>query len=150
MYWYTSTLRTNLMAIRIDPNRSLPLFSQIVEGVRLEVAAGRMRPGDRLPSIRDLAVDLRVNPNTVGKAYQELERRGLVEVRRGLGNFLTGVNHGETERRERRLVLESRIDELVSAGLELGFTPDDLQEALAKRIQRKTDSGSPSKSGLKR
>jgi len=129
------------MFIRIDPNRAMPIFSQIMEGVRLAVATGRVQPGDRIPSIRDLAVDLRVNPNTVAKAYQELERASIVEVRRGMGYFVVGATNGQITERERLALLESRVEETLSAALELGFEPDEVKAAIDRVIGRGSAKG---------
>ena len=118
------------MFIKIDPNRALPIFSQIMEGVRLAVATGRIVPGERIPSIRDLAVETRVNPNTVAKAYQELERAGIVEVRRGMGYFVVGSINGQLSDRERMALLESRVEETLSAALELGFEPEEVKAVI--------------------
>lgn len=74
--------------IRVDPALPTPIWSQIEEGVRHLVASGTLRPGDPLPSVRDLAREQRVNPNTVAKAYQRLVEAGIVETRRGEGTFV--------------------------------------------------------------
>ena len=74
--------------VQIDPRRHLPIYLQIAEAIRGGVAAGTYRPGEALPSLRELAVTLRVNPNTVQRAYDELSREGIVESRRGLGLFV--------------------------------------------------------------
>ena len=73
----------------IDPYSSVPIYSQIVEHVRRAVAAGVYRPGEAIPSLRAMALELVVNPNTVQRAYEELEREGLVQARKGLGMFVT-------------------------------------------------------------
>lgn len=72
----------------IDPHSHIPIYEQIVEHIRGSVAAGVYRPEEALPSIRALALELVVNPNTVQRAYQELERQGLLYMRRGLGAFV--------------------------------------------------------------
>jgi len=74
--------------IRVDPTLPTPLWSQIEETVRHLVASGALRPGDPLPSVRDLARELRINPNTVAKAYQRLAEAGVLESRRGEGTFV--------------------------------------------------------------
>jgi GntR family transcriptional regulator len=74
--------------IRVDPTLPVPIWSQIEESVRHLVASGRLRPGEVLPSVRDLARDQRINPNTVAKAYQRLVEAGVVETRRGEGTFV--------------------------------------------------------------
>jgi GntR family transcriptional regulator len=74
--------------LAVDPSSGLPVYRQIMDQVRRMIVAGRLAPGDRLPSIRELAGTLQINPLTVGKAYGELEREGNVEMRRGLGMFV--------------------------------------------------------------
>jgi|OpeIllAssembly_1097287.scaffolds.fasta_scaffold171074_2 GntR family transcriptional regulator len=74
--------------IRVDPTLPVPIWSQIEESVRHLVASGRLRPGEVLPSVRDLARDQRINPNTVAKAYQRLVEAGVLETRRGEGTFV--------------------------------------------------------------
>jgi GntR family transcriptional regulator len=72
----------------INPAHPAPVFTQIADGMRARVASGVYRPGDMVPSIRDLAVQLMVNPNTVKRAYDELEREGVLEARKGVGMFV--------------------------------------------------------------
>jgi GntR family transcriptional regulator len=74
--------------IRVDPTLPVPIWSQIEESVRHLVASGALRPGDAVPSVRDLAREQRVNPNTVAKAYQRLAEAGILETRRGEGTFV--------------------------------------------------------------
>jgi GntR family transcriptional regulator len=74
--------------IRVDPTLPSPIWSQIEESVRHLVASGALRPGEAVPSVRDLARDQRVNPNTVAKAYQRLVEAGILETRRGEGTFV--------------------------------------------------------------
>ena len=73
----------------IDPNSHVPIYQQIVDHVRRAVAAGVFRPGESIPSLRAMALELVVNPNTVQRAYELLEREGLIEARKGLGMFVT-------------------------------------------------------------
>jgi len=74
--------------LSVDPSSGFPVYRQIMEQVRRMIVAGRLTPGEKLPSIRDLAATLQINPLTVGKAYTELERGGIVEMRRGLGMYV--------------------------------------------------------------
>jgi GntR family transcriptional regulator len=105
------------MFLPVDPSSGLPVYRQIIDQVRRMLVAGRLAPGDRLPSIRDLAAQLRINPLTVGRAYGDLEREGLIEMRRGLGMYVRqqerlirpidgGVPAGVAQA-ARRLVLEA-------------------------------------------
>jgi GntR family transcriptional regulator len=76
------------MFLPVDPSSGLPVYRQISDQVRRMMVSGRLAPGERLPSIRDLAIKLRINPLTVGRAYGDLEREGLIEMRRGLGMYV--------------------------------------------------------------
>ncbi|HUG92129.1 MAG TPA: GntR family transcriptional regulator [Planctomycetaceae bacterium] len=76
--------------MQINASSHIPIFLQIVEGVQSSIAAGIFRPGEALPSVRVLAMELQVNPNTVQRAFEELERLGVVESRRGVGKFVSG------------------------------------------------------------
>lgn len=124
------------MFIEIDPNKPVPIFNQIMDGVRLAVAAGRIVPGDRIPSIRDLAVELRVNPNTVAKAYQELERSGLVAVKRGMGYFVSESDNGQISRRERHVLFNGLIDDLIASGVGLGLDAGELRKLIETKLNR--------------
>ncbi len=74
----------------VDPNNSVPIYLQIADHIRSAIAAGVYRPGEMLPSQRVLALELTVNPNTVQRAYEKLEREGLIHARKGLGMFVSG------------------------------------------------------------
>lgn len=89
--YYNSDTVTRNHALRVDPSAAAPLWSQIEEGVRRLVASGAMAPGAGVPSVRDLARDLRVNPATVSKAYQRLTDSGVLEVRRGDGTYVSAA-----------------------------------------------------------
>lgn len=86
------------MLIRIDPADSRSIYVQIIDEVRRALVLGTLVPDDPLPSVRQLAVELRVNPNTVAQAYRELERQGVVHVRRGQGTYASAVTLGDDER----------------------------------------------------
>src|SRR2546423_7716148 len=76
------------MFLPVDPSSGLPIYRQVSDQVRRMIAAGSLKPGDRLKSVRELSAELAINPLTVAKAYGELEREGLVEMRRGMGVFV--------------------------------------------------------------
>ena len=82
------------MLFRIDTNDPRPIYTQIVDEVRRALVVGTLRPDDAMPSVRQLAVELRVNPNTVSQAYRQLEQEGVVAVRRGQGTFVSGRANG--------------------------------------------------------
>jgi GntR family transcriptional regulator len=104
------------MLVNLDPHDGRPLYLQIMDEVRRAIVTGTLRPEDPLPSVRELAGELVVNPRTVSQAYQELEREGVVHVRRGQGTFVSAaVRKGAAQRRRslarevaRRALLEAR------------------------------------------
>ena len=109
--------------LSVDPHDARPLYLQIMDEVRRALVVGSLRPEDPLPSVRELASQLVVNPRTVSQAYQELEREGVVYVRRGQGTFVAANVHADRRRVARdvakRLLLEARrnglgVEELVS------------------------------------
>lgn len=124
----------------IDPTDPTPLYAQIERGIRVAIASGRLRPGDRLPTVRQLAVDLRVNANTVAKVYGELERAGVLETCRGVGTFVRagGAAADPIPDRERRLAeLEDRF---LAGAAALGLGAREAVEHLARRVQSKGKS----------
>ena len=77
--------------MKIDPASGIPIYLQIMQEIKLAAASGRLRPGDRLPSVRELALELRINPNTVAKACALLRDEGIIDSRAGDGNYLSGA-----------------------------------------------------------
>src|ERR671931_2077637 len=77
-----------MSVVSIDPRDATPIYAQLERGLRAAIAAGRLRVGDQLPTVRPLAVDLRVNANTVARVYADLEHEGVLETRRGVGTFV--------------------------------------------------------------
>jgi GntR family transcriptional regulator len=108
------------------------------------MATGRLRPGDQLPTVRQLAVELRVNANTVARVYAELERVGVIETRRGVGSFIKATPAEAHPPRERDRRLKAFITRVLADADAAGFTADDLMAAL--KSHRPTRSGDrPSK-----
>jgi GntR family transcriptional regulator len=115
--------------IRVDPTLPTPLWSQIEEGVRHLVASGALRPGEALPSVRDLARELRINPNTVAKAYQRLAEAGVLESRRGEGTFVA-ERPPAMPAAERARLLREGATRLVTLAVNLGAAQAEAVEAL--------------------
>jgi GntR family transcriptional regulator len=125
------------MLVNLDPHDARPLYLQIMDEVRRAVVVGTLRAEDPLPSVRELAGELVVNPRTVSQAYQELEREGVIYVRRGQGTFVSPtVRRGAGERRSlalavaKRALLEARrngvkVDELVTMIQKLAAREDE-------------------------
>jgi GntR family transcriptional regulator len=121
------------MTIRVDPTRDCPPSRQIVEAVLDEIARGDLATGDRLPSVRGLAADALVNPNTVGKAYRELEVMGVVAGRNGAGVFIT--QKGPTlARKARRAATLAAVELAVAAALGAGHTAAVVRRHVEARL----------------
>lgn len=111
----------------------MPVYKQITEQVRMAVATGRLAVAEQLPSVRALAEQLVLNPNTVARAYGDLAREGLIETRPGLGVFIIQkrrVFHAAEGRRR----LEPLINSLISEAMAMDVTPEELQDALEKKL----------------
>jgi len=122
------------MELDLDPSSPVPLYLQLVEQVRRLVALGALRPGDQLPTVRELAVRTRVNRNTVGRAIQSLEREGVVRTRVGQGTFVVadGASNIDPARREKGL--EEALDRLLIEAHTLGVPLEELGWRLSRRI----------------
>ena len=121
------------MVVSIDPSDATPIYAQLERGFRAAIASGRLRPGDQLPTVRQLAVQLSINANTVARVYTELERTGVLETRRGVGSFVRigSVEARPPNERARRLrAFTTRV--LADAGAN-GFTVDDMVTALLEQ-----------------
>lgn len=119
---------------RIDPHSERPIFEQIAYAVKQATARGDLKPGDRLPSVRDLARDLAVNPNTVVHAYELLSRDGIVARRQGAGCFVTGKANGLASP-ERRRLLDELMGRAVTEAFHLGFDAADVRRALDAHLK---------------
>ncbi|MFW5797575.1 MAG: GntR family transcriptional regulator [Spirochaetota bacterium] len=115
--------------IVLDPGNGIPFYRQIILQIEMAVADGRLKPGHQLPTVRGLAVDLQVNPNTVARAYTELEIRGLVSTQHGTGTFISDKNVALSEI-ERDQVLCQLVRGFVSQAASYGFTVEELVQYL--------------------
>jgi GntR family transcriptional regulator len=118
----------------IDPKSAVPVYLQIIGQIRRQVAAGLLAPGDQLPSVRDLASQLLINPNTAARVYRDLERDGLIETRRGQGTYISPTAAALAEPERARIVserLKETIDEARGLGLSDGAILNLCQKTLA-------------------
>jgi GntR family transcriptional regulator len=128
--------------VSIDLRDATPLYAQLERGLRAAIATGRLRPGDQLPTVRQLAVDMRVNANTVARVYLELERAGVIETRRGVGSFVTAASARAHPPRDRDRRLQTFVTRVLADAETAGFTIDDLIDALdGKRIPNPSSRG---------
>ena len=118
--------RPQALMIQIATGDPRPIGKQIVDAVRMQVATGALSAGDQLPSVRGLAQQLGINPNTVAKAYAELTTEGWLESRQGMGLYVAAPRQRLSDlERERRL--DDAIDRFVHDVIPLGFPPDEVQ-----------------------
>ena len=121
------------MDITINVTDGVPIYRQIVNQVKYLVASGLLQPGEELPPIRTLALQLKVTPNTIVKAYGDLEIAGVVHKRQGSGTFVSEGRPQQVTLRERRRVIEQRIDALLAEAHQLSFTEDDILRMVRER-----------------
>ena len=123
------------LTIQLDLKSGVPFYRQIIDQVKSAIATEQICPGDRLPTVRQLAVDLSINPNTVSRAYTELELTGLVETQMGSGTFV-GDRKVKRNDVEQRRVLDQLCQEFLSRASTQGFTLDDVLKNLEQRRKR--------------
>jgi GntR family transcriptional regulator len=117
------------MRLEVDTTSALPIYAQVMEQIRKAIAGGALGPGDQLPTVRQLAVELRINPNTVARVYKELEHQGLIATRQGSGTFVASKQPRVTDEQRSaglRRVVRSAMGEAVM----LGFTQSELVQAI--------------------
>src|SRR5215469_7478669 len=124
-----------MAVITIDSHDPRPIYAQIEHALRAAIATGRLRTGDRLPTVRELAVDLRVNANTVARVYTDLERAGVLETRRGVGSFIAATAERARSNERKSRELNAFATRVLADADRLGFTLDEVLGAL--RAHRK-------------
>src|SRR6266436_5477000 len=121
---------TAVNIVSIDPRDRTPIYAQLDRALRAAIATGRLQPGDQLPTVRQLAVDLEVNANTVARVYAELERAGILETRRGVGSFVSATPAQAHPPREHERRLRAFVTRVLADADAAGFTIDDVITAL--------------------
>jgi GntR family transcriptional regulator len=116
--------------VSLDAADPTPIYAQLERGFRAAIATSRLRPGDQLPTVRQLAVDLQVNANTVARVYAELERAGVIETKRGVGSFITATAAQAHPPRDRERRLRGFVTRVLAEADAAGFNIDDVIEAL--------------------
>jgi GntR family transcriptional regulator len=122
------------MRLQIDSESKVPIYVQVEDQVRALVAAGQLRPGEQLPTIRELAAELRVNYNTIARAYLELDRDGVISTQRGRGTFVAGVPDEKQMARKRRNKLHAVVRSALDEAIMLGYAPGEIVEALGEEL----------------
>ena len=123
-----------MIEFKLDIKSGVPFYRQIVDQIRYGIASKRLMPGEQIPTVRELAVQLEINPNTVRKAYSELEILGVLDTQQGTGTFVSNkkieINDSEKER-----MLGQICDELIARGQQYNFTFKEIVEHLQRRLE---------------
>lgn len=122
------------MKLTINSESSVPIYIQIEDTIHSLIAAGQLQPGQQLPTIRELAADIRVNLNTVARAYFELDREGVISTQRGKGTFVTGVPDQKQIEKKRQELLHSIIDAALAEAQKLGYSADEIKNAFQNEL----------------
>jgi GntR family transcriptional regulator len=131
---YNDTFRGNPMKIVINLRSDVPIYIQIVEQMRQQVANGELKSGDQLPTVRALAADLRVNFNTVARAYRMLDEAHIISTQQGRGTYILDESPPEATENLRVLSLEALIRRFIEEASQLGFTTNQIIEQLTQHI----------------
>lgn len=122
------------MKLDLNFQSGIPIYIQLKEQIKYGIALGHFKPGTQLPTVRKLAIDLRINANTVSRVYSELEHEGLLATRKGKGTFV--LNHKIPRQKTDIKVLTTEMENLVNKARELGFTPDEISSLLSEWAKR--------------
>ncbi|PYR33067.1 MAG: GntR family transcriptional regulator [Acidobacteria bacterium] len=121
--------------VSIDPHDPTPIYAQLERGLRAAIATSRLRPGDQLPTVRQLAVELKINANTVARVYAELERASVIETKRGVGSFISATPSQAHPPREHERRLRTFVTRVLADAEAAGLSIDDVIAALRAHRQ---------------
>ena len=134
------------MRLNIDPDSGVPVYLQISQTIRRSIALGSLRGGEQVPSVREVAEMLTVNPNTVAKAYQLLEREGIVVTRKGIGTFVADGDVSITSQ-ERKAVIVEKLDRVLVEAGNLQLEKDEVEEIFQERLATMFSTSDPKVEG---
>ncbi|MGX1931296.1 GntR family transcriptional regulator [Flagellimonas sp. 2504JD4-2] len=121
-----------MITFKLDPKTGIPFYRQIIDQIKFGIAFGNLKTGEQLPTVRSLAVDLKVNLNTVAKAYKELEIQNILETQQGTGTFISQAKI-EISEEEKRAKLNEICNEFSTIAFSYGFSTDDIINQLKKQ-----------------
>lgn len=125
--------------IQLDFRAGTPIYTQIVEQVRQQVVSGELKPGDQLPTVRALALELRVNFNTVARAYRLLDDAGIISTQQGRGTYILEVPPPEQTDKLRQQALQALTRDYLSEAIRLGCSSDEISKALNEQLEKYTE-----------
>ena len=129
------------MEIQVDFESGVPIYMQLVDRIKQMVASGQLQPGQQLPTIRQLAADLRINYNTVGRAYTLLDQEGVISTQQGRGTYIASQLSEEEIHHMRMDKLRSMITQIVQEALVLGFSPQEIKDVVEEQLAGATSAG---------
>jgi GntR family transcriptional regulator len=124
--------------IHIDFRSRVPIYTQIVEQVKQQLVSGLLKPGDQLPTVRALALELRVNFNTIARAYRLLDEAGVISTQQGRGTYILEVPPPERTDKLRQQALEALTRDYLSDALRLGCSPEEIRKTLKEQLEKET------------
>ena len=124
------------MEFKVEQDSKVPIYVQIEGQIRAMIAAGQLRPGDQLPTIRELAADLRVNYNTIARVYLDLDHDGVISTQRGRGTFVAGVPDDKEMAKMREEKLEAIVRSALDEARSLGYSPDEIAATFEGGLRR--------------
>jgi GntR family transcriptional regulator len=124
------------MELRIDPDSAMPIYLQVVHAVKHQVATGRILPGAQLPTVRELATTLRVNPNTVARAYDQLDADSVITTQQGRGTYVRELPDNAHLTRVRQEQLKALMDSVIGKALSMGYPIDEVRDAFDVQLTR--------------
>ena len=124
------------MNLEIDFRSGIPIYLQVVERIKEQLAAGQLKPGDQLPTVRSLALDLRVNFNTIARAYRIMDESGIISTQQGRGTYILEVPSLEVSESIRLKALEDLTQRYITDAERLGVSPEELNVVLNKRLNQ--------------
>ena len=126
------------MTLKIDPANNTPIYEQVINQIKYSIATGELAPDEPIPSIRQLSLRLLINPNTVIRAYRELEREGVIEMRRGLGAYVTRKARdlcGD----ERKKIITQKLAQAIAEALDSRLSVEDVQRIITEQLEHATN-----------
>ena len=129
-----------MISFQLNQKSGVPIYRQIQDHIRYGVASGLLSPGEQLPTVRALAVELSINPNTVIKAYTELEREGLLATEQGSGTFVSAEPTASLTEESRQAKLDTLCSEFLAHAARFGFSSEDVQRGIERIAQRRSPS----------
>jgi GntR family transcriptional regulator len=122
------------MNLELDFRSGIPIYLQVVERIKERLAAGELKPGDQLPTVRSLALELRVNFNTIARAYRIMDESGIISTQQGRGTYILEVPSPEVSESIRLKALEDLTQRYITDAERLGVSPEELDEVLNKEL----------------